>query len=191
MRQTWFEYQQERRSETQKKQQDNLTAAQSDRYAQEARGAMQDLLQVRRRQRQREAENRGFFEVTDEEALVDQALKWPPGSDKHPFQRVADLSLKVAGRNPGLRHRLFKLLAEEAANGKSAASIYEAVWETINLLADDVLDEAIGVVYDQPIPAPAQEPAHEQMEEAVQLARLDASSMIDEAQAKSKAATAA
>lgn len=191
MRQTWFEYQQERRSATQKKQQDNLTAAQSERYAQEARGAMQDLVQVRRRQRQMDAENRGFFEVTDEETMVDQAMKWPPGSDKHPFQRVADLSLKVAGRNPGLRHRLFKLLGEEAANGKSAASIYEAVWETINLLADDVLDEAIGVVYDQPIPAPAQEPAQEQMEEAVQRARLDASSMIDEAQAKSKAATAA
>lgn len=195
MRQTWFEYHQERRSATQKKQQANLTAKQSEHYAQEARGTMQDLVQVRRRQRQREAENRGFFEVTDEETMVDQAMKWPPGSDRHPFQRVADLSLKVAGRNPRLRHRLFKLLGEEAANGTSAAAIYEAVWETINLLADDVLDEAIGVVYDQPITEPAVEPAlepgHDQMEETVQRTRLDASSMIDEAQAKAKSATAA
>ena len=176
MRQTWFEYHQERRAAIQKKQRDNLTAEQNERYAQEARGEMQDLVQVRRRERQREAENPGFFQVTDEEAMVDQAIKWPPGSDRHPFQRIANLSLKIAGRNPSLRYRLFKLLGEEAENGTCAAAIYEAVWETVNHLAHDVLDEAIGVVYDEPI----HEPAHEPIQEPV-----------DEAKAKSKAATAA
>lgn len=189
--QTWFEYQQERRSAIQKKQQDRLTAEQSERYAQEARGEIQDLVQVRRRERQREAENGGFFEVTDEEAMVDQEIKWHPGWDKHPFQRVADLSLKIAGRNAGLRYRLFRLLGEEAETGTPAAAIYEALWETIKHLADDVLDEAIGVVYDQPIEEPARQPAHEQIEETVQRARLDASRIIDEAQAKARAATAA
>ena len=148
MRQTWFEYHQERRAVTQKRQQDNLTAEQIERYAQEARGEMQDLVQVRRRDRGRKAENGAFFEVTDE-AMLDQSIKWPWGSDRHPFQRVADLSLKVAGRNNILRDRLFRLLHEEAAKGICAAAIYEAVWETINNLADDVLDEAIGVVYDE------------------------------------------
>jgi len=160
MKQTWFEYHQEHRAATRKKQQDNLTTEQNERYAQEVRGAMQDLVQVRRRERQREADNRGFFDVTDEEAMVDQAIKWPPGSDRHPFQRTADLSLKIAGRNPGLRYHLFKLLGEEAEKGTCAAAIYEAVWETVSLLAHDVLDEAIGVVYDEPILEPACEPAH-------------------------------
>jgi len=82
--------------------------------------------------------------------MLDQSIKWPWGSDRHPFQRVADLSLKIAGRNKILRDRLFRLLNEEAAKGICAAAIYEAVWETINNLADDVLDEAIGVVYDEP-----------------------------------------
>ena len=91
MGQTWFEYHQERRAVIQKKQQDNLTAEQSERYAQEARGEIQDLVQVRRRERQREAENGGFFGVTDDYAMEDQDIKWPPGSDRHPFQRVADL----------------------------------------------------------------------------------------------------
>ena len=151
MKQTWFEYYQERRAATQKNQQDNLTTEQGERYAQEARGEMQDLVQVRRREREKEAENGGFFEATEEEAMVDQAIKWPPGSVRHPFQRIADLSLKIAGRNPSLRYHLFKLLSEEAEKGTCAAAIYEAVWETINHLADDVLDEAIGVVYDQPV----------------------------------------
>jgi hypothetical protein len=53
MRQTWFEYYQERRAVTQKRQQDHLTAQQIERYAQEARGEMQDLVQVRRRERGR------------------------------------------------------------------------------------------------------------------------------------------
>ena len=154
MGQTWFEHHQERRAATRKKQQDNLTAEQSERYSQEARGQMQDLVQVRRRERQRHAENRGFLELTEEEAMVDQAIKWPPGSDRHPFQRVADLSLKIAGRNPNLRYRLFKLFAEEAENGTSASAIFQAVWETIKHLADDVLDEAIGVVYDEPLQEP-------------------------------------
>jgi len=149
MRQTWFEYYQERRSVTQKRQQDNLAPEQIERYAQEARGEMQDLVQVRRRDRGREAENGAFFEVTEDEAMLDQSIKWPWGSDRHPFQRVADLSLKIAGRNKILRDRLFRLLNEEAAKGICAAAIYEAVWETINNLADDVLDEAIGVVYDE------------------------------------------
>lgn len=175
MRQTWFEYHHERRSGTQKKQRDNLTAEQNERYAQEARGEMQDLVQVRRRERHREAENRGFFEVTDEETMVDQAIKWPPGSDRHPFQRIANLSLKIAGRNPSLRYHLFKLLGEEAEKGTNSAAIYEAVWETLSLLAHDVLDEAIGVVYDEPILEPAQQ----------------AGDPVDEAKAKSKAATAA
>jgi hypothetical protein len=150
MGQTWFEYYQERQAVTRKKQQENLTAEQSERYAQEARGEMQDLVQVRRRERQRKAENGGFFEVTEDEAMVDQAIKWPPGSNRHPFQRIADLSLKIAGRYPNLRYRLFRLFGEEAEKGTSAAAIYEAVWETINIVADDVLDEAIGVVYDHP-----------------------------------------
>ena len=157
MRQTWFEYHQERRAATQKKQQENLTAEQIERYAQEARGEMQDLVQVRRREREKKAEKGGFLEVTNEEAMVDQAIKWPPGSARHPFQRVADLSLKIAGRNNILRDRLFKLWGEEAEKGTCAAAIYEAVWETINNLANDVLDEAIGVVYDEPIQAPADE----------------------------------
>lgn len=161
MRQTWFEYHQERQAATRKKQQGNLTAGQSERYAQEVRGAMQDLVQVRRRERQREAENRGFLDMTDEEAMVDQVIKWPPGSDRHPFQRLADLSLKIAGRNPSLRYHLFKLLGEEAEKGTCAAAIYEAVWETVSHLAHDVLDEAIGVVYDEPIQEPAHEPARE------------------------------
>ena len=46
--------------------------------------------------------------------------------------------------------RLCRLLSGEAVKGTCAAAIYEAVWETINNLADDVLDEAIGVVYDEP-----------------------------------------
>ncbi|HKW63323.1 MAG TPA: hypothetical protein VJN89_12315 [Candidatus Acidoferrum sp.] len=196
MRQTWFEYHQEQRAATRKKQQDNLTAEQSERYAQEARGAMQDLVQVRRRERQREAENRGFFEVTEEETMVDQAIKWPPGSDKHPLQRIADLSLKVAGRNPSLRYHLFKLLGEEAEKGTSAAAIYEAVWETISHLAHDVLDEAIGVVYDQPVQQSTHEPAQEAAHEAaLQTAREAARELIDErlagARTKSKSATAA
>lgn len=150
MGQTWFEYHHERQAVIRKKQQEYLTAEQSESYARQARGEMQDLVQVRRRERQRKAENGGFFEVTEEEAMVDQAIKWPPGSDRHPFQRVADLSLKIAGRNPNLRYRLFRLFGEEAEKGTSAAAIFEAVWETIKHLADDVLDEAIGVVYDQP-----------------------------------------
>ncbi|HVH72927.1 MAG TPA: hypothetical protein VNB49_17710, partial [Candidatus Dormibacteraeota bacterium] len=63
MKQTWFEQYQVRRAVTQKKQQEDLTAGQRERYAQEARGEIQDLVQVRRRERQREAENGGFFEV--------------------------------------------------------------------------------------------------------------------------------
>ena len=195
MKQTWFEYHQERQAATRKKQHDNLTAEQTGRYAQEVRGEMQDLVQVRRRERQREAANRGFFEVTEEETMVDQAIKWPPGSDRHPLQRVADLSLKIAGRNPGLRYHLFKLLGEEAEKGTSAAAIYEAVWETVNHLAHDVLDEAIGIVYDEPnlapVHAPIPAPAHEQIEETIQRARLDASRIIDQVEAKSKAASAA
>ena len=151
MGQTWYQQYQERRSATQKKQQDNLTAEQHERYALEARSEMQDLVQVRRRERQREAENGGYFEVTDEQGMLDQEIKWPPGSDKHPFQRVADLSLKIAGRNVSLRYRLFKFVWEEAEKGTSAAAIYEAVWETIKHLAEDVLDEAIGVIYDEPL----------------------------------------
>lgn len=195
MTQTWFEYHHERRSATRKKQRDNLTAEQTERYSRQARGEMQDLVQVRRRERHREAENRGFFEVTEEETMVDQAIKWPPGSDRHPLQRIADLSLNIAGRNPGLRYHLFKLLGEEAEKGTSAAAIYEAVWETINHLAHDVLDEAIGIVYDEPnlvpVHAPIKAPAHEQIEQTVQRARLDASRIIDAAEAKAKAATAA
>lgn len=195
MTQTWYEYHDERRSATRKKQRDNLTAEQTERYARQARGEIQDLVQVRRRERQREAENRGFFEVTEEETMVDQAIKWPPGSDRHPLQRIADLSLRIAGRNPSLRYHLFKLLAEEAEKGASAAAIYEAVWETINHLAHDVLDEAIGIVYDEPNPAPVRAPipapAHAQIEETVQRARLDASRIIDQVEAKSKAASAA
>jgi hypothetical protein len=150
MQQTWFEQYQERRAVIRQKQQSNLTPEQSKRYAQEARGEMQDLVQVRRRERQKEAENGGFLEVAEDQAMVDQGIKWPPGSDRHPFQRVADLSWKIVGRNKNLRDRLFKLFGEEAAKGTCAAAIYEAVWETLNHLADDVLDEAIGVVYDEP-----------------------------------------
>lgn len=158
MGQTWYEQYQERRSATQKKQQDNLTAEQHERYAQEARSEMQDLVQVRRRERQREAENGGYFEVTDEQGMLDQEIKWPPGSDRHPFQRVADLSLKIAGRNVSLRYRLFKFVWEEAEKGTSAAAIYEAVWETVKHLAEDVLDEAIGVIYDEPLREAIDEP---------------------------------
>lgn len=154
MRQTWFEYYQERRAAIRRKQQDRLTVEQMERYAQEARGEMRDLVQVRRRERRREAENRGFFEVTEEQAMEDQHIKWPKGSARHPFQRVADLSLKIAGRNAGFRYRLFKVLGEEAERGTCAAAIYEALWETIRHLADDVLDEAIGVVYDVPLQEP-------------------------------------
>lgn len=150
MQQTWFEQYQERRAVIRQNQQNNLTAEQSERYAREVRGGMQDLVQARRRERQKEAENGGFFEVAEDHAMVDQHIKWPPGSDRHPFQRVADLSLKIAGRNKNLRDRLCRLLSEEAVKGTCAAAIYEAVWETINNLADDVLDEAIGVVYDEP-----------------------------------------
>lgn len=150
MQQTWFAQYQERRAVIRQKQQNNLTVEQSERYAQEVRGGMQDLVQVRRRERQKEAENGGFFEVTEDQASADQDIKWPAGSARHPFQRVADLSLKIAGRNKNLRDRLFRLFGEEAAKGTCAAAIYEAVWETINILADDVLDEAIGVVYDEP-----------------------------------------
>ena len=150
MQQSWFEQYQERRALIRQKQQNSLTSEQSERYAQEARGAVQDLVQVRRRERQREAENGGYFEATEDQALEDQDIKWPAGSDRHPFQRLADLSWKIAGRNKNLRDRLFKLLSEEAAKGICAAAIYQAVWETINALADDVLDEAIGVVYDEP-----------------------------------------
>ena len=132
-----------------KKQQNNLTAEQIERYAREVRREMQDLIQVRRRERLEEEENAGFFEVTGHQAMVDQDIKWPPGSDRHPFQRVADLSLRIVGRNQNLRDRLFKLFNEEAAKGTSAAAIYEAVWETISDLADGVLDEAIGVVYEE------------------------------------------
>jgi hypothetical protein len=149
MQQTWFEQYQERRAVIRQNQQNNLTAEQNKRYAQEVRGEMRDLVQVRRRERQKEAENGGFFEMTEEQAMVDQDIKWPPGSNRHPFQRVADLSLKIVGRNKNLRDRLFRLFTEEAAKGTCAAAIYEAVWETINNLADDVLDEAIGVVYDE------------------------------------------
>ena len=188
MRQTWFEYHQERRAATQKKQQDNLTAEQNERYAKEARGGMQDLVQVRRREHQREAENRGFFEVTEEEAIVDQAIKWPPGSERHPFQRIADLSLKIVGRNPSLRYQLFKLLGEEAEKGTCAAAIYEAVWETISHLAHDVLDEAIGVVYDEPIQARSHESAHELVHEPIDGPVAEAKAKT---KPKSKTATAA
>ena len=149
MQQTWFEQYQERQAVIRQKQQNNLTVEQSERYAQEVRGQMQDLIQVRRRERQKEVENGGFLEVTEEQATADQDIKWPAGSDRHPYQRIADLSLKIAGRNKSLRDRLYRLFGEEAAKGTCAAAIYEAVWETINILADDVLDEAIGVVYDE------------------------------------------
>jgi hypothetical protein len=147
---TWFELYQERRAVTQKKQQSTLTAEQIGRYAHEVRREIQDLIQVRRRERLAEEENAGFLEVTGEQAMADQDIKWPPGSDRHPFQRVAALSLKIAGRNQGLRFRLLKLFCEEAERGTCAAAIYEAVWDTISNLADDVLDEAIGVVYEEP-----------------------------------------
>jgi hypothetical protein len=150
MNKTWFEQFQERRATTQKKQQSTLTAEQIGRYAHEVRREIQDLIQVRRRERLAEEENAGFLEVTGEQAMADQDLKWPPGSDRHPFQRVAALSLKIAGRNQGLRFRLLKLFCEEAERGTCAAAIYEAVWDTISNLADDVLDEAIGVVYEEP-----------------------------------------
>jgi len=152
MKKTWFEQYQERRAATRKKQQSNLTAEQTGRYADEVRREVQDLIQVRRRERleMEKEENEGFFEVTGHQATVDQDIKWPPGSDRHPFQRVADLSLKIAGPNPSLQYRLFKLFGEEAAKGTPAAVIYEAVWGTISDLADDVLDEAIGVVYEEP-----------------------------------------
>ena len=157
MRQTWFEQHREQRAVTQKKQQEHLTAVQTERYGREVRGEMEDLVQVRRRERQREAENGGFVEVTEEQAMEDQDIKWPKGSHQHPFQRVADLALKIAGRNNILRHRLFRLCAEEAEKGVCAAAIYQAFWEIINNLADDVLDEAIGVVYDEPAPERADE----------------------------------
>jgi len=150
MNKTWFEQFQERRAATQKKQQSTLTAEQIGRYAHEVRREIQDLIQVRRRERLAEEENAGFLEVTGEQAMADQDIKWPPGSDRHPFQRVAALSLKIAGRNQGLRFRLLKLFCEEAERGACAAAIYEAVWDTISNLADDVLDEAIGVVYEEP-----------------------------------------
>ena len=149
MQQTWFEQYQERQAVIRQKQQNNLTVEQSERYAQEVRGQMQDLIQVRRRERQKEVENGGFLEVTEEQATADEDIKWPAGSERHPFPRIADLSLKIAGRNKSLRDRLYRLFGEEAAKGTCAAAIYEAVWETINILADDVLDEAIGVVYDE------------------------------------------
>src|SRR2546430_3994825 len=38
------------------------------------------------------------------------------------------------------RFRLLKLFSEEAEKGTCAAAIYEAVWDTISNLADDVLD---------------------------------------------------
>jgi len=150
MKKTWFEQYQERRAVTRKRQQSNLTAEQIGRYAHEVRREVQDLIQVRRRERLEEEENAGFVEVTGYQAMVDQDIKWPPGSDRHPFQRVAALSLKIAGRNQGLRFRLLKLFSEEAEKGTCAAAIYEAVWDTISNLADDVLDEAIGVVYEEP-----------------------------------------
>ena len=150
MKKTWFEQYQERRAVTRKKQQSNLTAEQIGRYAHEVRREVQDLIQVRRRERLEEEENAGFVEVTGYQVMVDQDIKWPPGSDRHPFQRVAALSLKIAGRNQGLRFRLLKLFSEEAEKGTCAAAIYEAVWDTISNLADDVLDEAIGVVYEEP-----------------------------------------
>ena len=151
MKKTWLEQYQERLAPTRKKQQGNLTAEQIGRYVHEVRGDIQDLIQVRRRERREleKEENEGFFEVTGYQATVDQHIKWPPGSDRHPFQRVADLSLKIAGRNQGLRYRLFKLFCEEAEKGTCAATIYEAVWDTLSNLADDVLDEAIGVVYEE------------------------------------------
>ena len=158
MRQTWFEYYQQRRAAIRRKQRDRLTAEQMERYAREARGDIKDLVQVRRRERRRETENRGFFEVTEAETRLDQIIKWPAGSARHPFQRVADLSLKIAGRNAGFRYRLFKVLGEAAESGTSAAAIYQAVWETLKHLADDVLDEAIGVVYDVPLQEPLQQP---------------------------------
>lgn len=157
MGQTWFEQHREQRAVTQKKQQEHLTAVQTERYGQEVRGEMEDLVQVRRRERQREAENGGFVEVTEDHAMEDQDIKWPKGSHKHPFQRIADLAWKIAGRNNILRHRLFRLCAEEAEKGVCAAAIYQAFWEIINNLADDVLDEAIGVVYDEPAPERADE----------------------------------
>jgi len=152
MTKTWFEQYQERLAPIRKKQRSNLNAEQMGRYAHEARGEIQDLIQVRRRERREleKEENAGFFEVTGHQATEDQEIKWPPGSDRHPFQRVAALSLKIAGRNQGLRFRLFKLFTEEAEKGTCAAAIYEAVWDTISNLADDVLDEAIGVVYEEP-----------------------------------------
>ena len=152
MKKTWLEQYQERLAPTRKKQQSNLTAEQIGRYVREVRGDIQDLIQVRRRERREleKEENEGFFEVTGYQATVDQHIKWPPGSDRHPFQRVADLSLKIAGRNQGLRFRLFKLFSEEAERGTGAATIYQAVWDTLSNLADDVLDEAICVVYEEP-----------------------------------------
>ena len=152
MKKTWLEQYQERLAPTRRKQQSNLTAEQIGRYVHEVRGDIQDLIQVRRRERLEleKEENEGFFELTGHQATVDQDIKWPPGSDKHPFQRVADLSLKIAGRNQGLRYRLFKLFTEEAEKGTCAATIYQAVWDTISNLADDVLDEGIGVVYEEP-----------------------------------------
>src|SRR5207237_1233881 len=86
MKKTWFNQYQERQAEMRKKQQNNLTAEQIERYAREVRREMQDLIQVRSRERLEEEES---------------------------------------------------------------AAIYEAVWETISDLADGVLDEAIGVVYEE------------------------------------------
>ena len=151
MRKTGLELFQARLAEIRKKQRSNLTAEQIGSYEHEVRREIQDLIQVRRRERLEleKEENEGFFEVTGHQATEDQDIKWPPGSDRHPFQRVAALSLKIAGRNQGFRFRLFKLFSEEAAKGTSAAAIYEAVWDTLSNLADDVLDEAIGVVYEE------------------------------------------
>jgi hypothetical protein len=182
MRKTWFKQHQEERAATQRKQQESLRAEQMERYAQEARGEIQDLVQVRRRERQQQEENGGFLEVTGDQAMLDQDLKWPLGSDRHPFQRVADLSLKIAGRNRNFRDRLFKLFNQEAATGTCAAAIYEAVWETITGLADNVLDEAIGVVYDE-LKAPDGLRANDELKANAELKAYD--------EGKAKAATAA
>jgi len=81
--------------------------------------------------------------------MADRKIKWPAGSGEHPYDRVAGLAFEVAGRNKDFAERLFELVDEEAAKGVSAAAIYTGVWEAMNILANDVLDEAIDVVRDE------------------------------------------
>jgi hypothetical protein len=139
---TWFKEEQEERAAISKKQRGNLTKEQRATYIRESTDEIPDLIQLRRDERREAVESSGFWSATAERLRT----RYPAGSEKHWFQRVGALAFDVVDRNKDFRDRIFEFFDDEARRGATAAELFTGLWETIVVLADDVLDEAIDVI---------------------------------------------